>query len=334
MALTTRATRALGAVAAVTLAGAALAACGTEHMMSSAGAAAPAPSAPATVPAKPSAPSSAPAATPSTGHATPPGTPGPARTPAAGTGHHGSAHHGPTDPGTGRPQAPGHGSDAPRGTAAHGTAVQAPDRGTAVTARSIQHGVEAPGRSVALTFDDGPDPVWTPKVLEVLARHHAKATFCEIGPNARAHPDLVRRIAAAGHRLCDHSVHHDEAQSGKSQEYNRHEILDARDEISRAAASADAPLWYYRAPGGDFSPAIRAIAADHGLRPLGWTVDSDDWRRPGADAILATVNRELKPGAIVLMHDGGGDRSQTVQALETLLDRLDAAGYTYTFPQR
>lgn len=257
MALTTRATRALGAVAAVTLAGATLAACGTEHMMRSAGAAASAPSARATAPATPStpsapsapsAPSSAPAATPSTGHGTP------SRTPAAGTGHHGSAHHGPTAPGTGRPQAPGHSTDAPRGTAAHGTAVQAPDRGTAVTARSIQHGVEAPGRSVALTFDDGPDPEWTPKVLAVLARHHAKATFCEIGPNARAHPDLVRRIAAAGHRLCDHSVHHDEAQSGKSEEYNRHEILDARNEISRAAGSGDAPLWYYRAPGGDFSP--------------------------------------------------------------------------------
>ncbi|MFI2301117.1 polysaccharide deacetylase family protein [Actinacidiphila glaucinigra] len=339
MALTTRSTRALGAVAAVTLAGAALAACGTEHMVQNAGAAHSAPSAPAVAPpatpSAPSAPSSAPPAKPSTGHGTPPGT---ARTPAGtghhGTGHHGSAHHGPAAAGTGRPQVPAHGSDAPHGTAPHDPAVRAPDRATAVTARSIQHGVEAPGRSVALTFDDGPDPMWTPKVLEVLARHHAKATFCEIGPNARAHPDLVRRIAAAGHRLCDHSVHHDEAQSRKSPGYNRHEILDARDEISRAAGSGDAPLWYYRAPGGDFSPAIRAIAADHGLRPLGWTVDSDDWRRPGADAILATVNRELKPGAIVLMHDGGGDRSQTVQALEILLDRLDAAGYTYTFPQR
>ncbi|WP_431961849.1 polysaccharide deacetylase family protein [Actinacidiphila sp. bgisy160] len=332
MALTTRATRALGAVAAVTLAGAALAACGTEHMMRSAGATASAPSVRAAAPASPSALSSAPTApsapsAPSSAPTAPSGTPGAARTP-AGTARHDAA------PGTGRRPAPGHRTASPRGTAAHGTAVQAPARGTVVTARSIQHGVEAPGRSVALTFDDGPDPVWTPKVLDVLARHHAKATFCEIGPNARAHPDLVRRITAAGHRLCDHSVHHDEAQSRKSEEYNRHEILDAQSEISRAAGSGDTSLWYYRAPGGDFSPSIRAIAAGHGLRPLGWTVDSDDWRRPGVDAILATVNSELKPGAIVLMHDGGGDRSQTVRALETLLDRLDTAGYTYTFPQR
>lgn len=347
MALTTRAHRALGAVAAVTLTGAALAACGTEHTSAGAAAAASAPSVRATpstapsvpsVPSVSSGPSSVPAETPPAGHGAPSGTPRAARTP-AGTSHHDTSHHGTTRhdttaPGSGRPQAPGGGTDAPRGTAAHGTSVQAPARDTAVTALSIQHGVEAPGRSVALTFDDGPNPVWTPEVLDVLSRHHAKATFCEIGPNARAHPDLVRRIVAAGHRLCDHSVHHDEAQSRKSQVYNQHEILDARDEIARAAGSGSAPLWYYRAPGGDFSPAIRAIAAGNGLRPLGWTVDSEDWRRPGTNAILATVNRELKPGSIVLMHDGGGDRSQTVRALAVLLDRLDAAGYTYTFPQR
>ncbi|MDX3077447.1 polysaccharide deacetylase family protein, partial [Streptomyces sp. MI02-7b] len=212
-----------------------------------------------------------------------------------------------------------------------GTPAHAPAAGR--VDQSIQHGAEGGGKSVALTFDDGPDPTWTPKVLQVLAAHHAKATFCEIGPNATAHPDLVKKITAAGHRLCDHSVHHDEAQSGKSADYNRHEIVDAQQEISRAAGPGD-PVWYYRAPGGDFSPAIRAIAAGHGLRPLGWTVDSEDWRRPGVDSILKNVNTELRPGGIILMHDGGGDRSQTVQALGTLLDRLDAAGYTYTFPGR
>lgn len=326
MAPTIRPTRALGALAAVTLAGATLAACGTQHVMQSTGAAASGPSARATVS---SGPASAPAATPSTRPAAPSsGTPGAAAA-SPPTAHHGGGAPAPT-----RTPPPAHTTQRPHGTAAHGTPDRVPARGAAVTARSIQHGVEAPGRAVALTFDDGPDPVWTPRILEVLARHHAKATFCEIGPNARAHPGLVREIAAAGHRLCDHSVHHDEAQSHKSEEYNRHEILDARSEISRAAGTGDTPLWYYRAPGGDFSPAIRAIAADHGLRPLGWTVDSEDWRRPGADAIVSTVNSELRPGAIVLMHDGGGDRAQTVQALETLLDRLDAAGYTYTFPAR
>ncbi|WP_431954660.1 polysaccharide deacetylase family protein [Actinacidiphila sp. bgisy167] len=353
MALTIRSNRAFGAVAAVVLAGAALGACGTEHMVDNAGTAASAPSVRPTGSAAPSrppvhtAPPSAPAAPPAPRTGASSGTPGDAGRPAGaarhgagGTTHesrrldgsasHGTGHDGPAAPGaTDRRQAPGQGAGEPTGAGA-----QAPPRGTAVTGLTIQHGVEAPGKSVALTFDDGPNPVWTPKILALLAQHHAKATFCEIGPNAQAHPDLVRRIVAAGHRLCDHSVHHDEAQSRKSQVYNQHEILDARDEITSAAGSGSAPLWYYRAPGGDFSPAIRAIAAGNGLRPLGWTVDSEDWRRPGTNAILATVNRELKPGSIVLMHDGGGDRSQTVRALAVLLDRLDAAGYTYTFPQR
>jgi peptidoglycan/xylan/chitin deacetylase (PgdA/CDA1 family) len=188
---------------------------------------------------------------------------------------------------------------------------------------------------VALTFDDGPDPRWTPRILELLAQHHAQATFCEIGPNAQASPGLVKRITAAGHRLCDHSVHHDERQSSKSVEYNRHEIVDAQREIAAAAGpGTGARLWYYRAPGGDFSPVIRGIAAAHGLRPLGWTDDSEDWKRPGATTIVNNVMGELQPGGIVLMHDGGGDRSQTVEALALLLDRLDAAGCTYTFPAR
>ncbi|GAA1899015.1 polysaccharide deacetylase family protein [Streptantibioticus ferralitis] len=198
---------------------------------------------------------------------------------------------------------------------------------------AIQHGTEDGGKSVALTFDDGPDPRWTPQVLALLEQHHAKATFCEIGPNAQRYPYLTKEITAAGFRLCDHSVHHDEQQSHKSLDYNTHEIVDAQREISDAAG-AGAKLWYYRAPGGDFSPAIRNIAADHGLRPLGWTVDTNDWKCPGVPAILQTINQELKPGGIILMHDAGGDRSQSVAALAVLLDQLDAQGYTYSYPAR
>ncbi|MEW2517790.1 polysaccharide deacetylase family protein [Actinacidiphila alni] len=224
----------------------------------------------------------------------------------------------------------------PGGSTAPGTTPPTTD-GTDLSgtrpAESIQHSLEDGGKSVALTFDDGPDPRWTPQVLALLARHHAKATFCEIGPNAAAHPGLVRRITAEGHRLCDHSVHHDERQSGKSLAYNAHEIADAQRDIAKAAGPG-AKLWYYRAPGGDFTPPIRRIAADHGLRPLGWTVDSRDWERPGTAKVLATIGRELRPGSIVLMHDGGGDRRQTVAALAKLLDTLDAQGWTYSFPAR
>lgn len=233
-----------------------------------------------------------------------------------------------TPPATSSPRAPSAPSSPPPATVPSDDAP-----GGHRVSREIQHGLEDGGKAVALTFDDGPDPRWTPQILALLARHHAKATFCEIGPNAQAHPAVVRQIAAAGHRLCDHSVHHDEHQSSKSADYNRHEILDARQEIA-AAAGPGAEVPYYRAPGGDFKPWIREMAAGHGMRPLGWTSDSDDWKRPGAAAIVRHVNANLRPGAIVLMHDGGGDRSQTVQALSRLLDQLDAQHYTYSFPGR
>ncbi|MCM2419525.1 polysaccharide deacetylase family protein [Streptomyces sp. RKAG293] len=233
---------------------------------------------------------------------------------------------------TGTPPAPSSRPASPPASSSPTTPTDDAPGGTRVS-REIQHGLENGGKAVALTFDDGPDPRWTPQILALLARHHAKATFCEIGPNAQAHPAVVRQITAAGHRLCDHSVHHDEHQSAKSADYNTHEILDARQEIATAAGpGAEVP--YYRAPGGDFKPWIREIAAGHGMRPLGWTSDSDDWKRPGTAAIMRHINANLRPGAIVLMHDGGGDRTQTVQALSRLLDQLDAQHYTYSFPGR
>ncbi|WP_330336816.1 polysaccharide deacetylase family protein [Streptomyces sp. NBC_00557] len=195
----------------------------------------------------------------------------------------------------------------------------------------VGHGVEGSGRSVALTFDDGPDPRWTPQVLALLAQHHAKATFCEIGPLAQRYPYLTKAIVADGDRLCDHSVHHDEQQDRKSVEYNIHEIVDAKREITNAAGN-DLKLMYYRAPGGDWSPTIRGIAGANHLQPLGWSDDANDWRRPGVDGILRNINQDLRPGAIILMHDGGGDRSQTVQALARLLNQLDTQGYGYGFP--
>nr|WP_237550710.1 polysaccharide deacetylase family protein [Streptomyces sp. SID8354] len=198
---------------------------------------------------------------------------------------------------------------------------------------ALQFATQDGGKSVALTFDDGPDPRWTPKVLALLAQHHAKATFCEIGPNAQHHPDLTKAIVAAGDRLCDHSVHHNERQSSMPLDYNIHEIADAQRQISDAAGPG-AKLWYYRAPGGDFKPVIRDIAAQHGLRPIAWSDDSDDWKRPGVAGILQNINRNLHPGSIILMHDGGGDRSQTITALAKLLDQLDSQGYTYSFPAR
>lgn len=197
---------------------------------------------------------------------------------------------------------------------------------------TIAHASDKGARGVNITIDDGPDPVWTPQVLDVLREFGVKATFCMVGTQAQAHPDLVKQVVAAGHRLCDHSVSHDTTMDKKSEAYQSQEILDAERMITQASGGVR-PM-YYRAPGGAFTPYSRKLAASRGMRPLGWNVDSKDFERPGTDAIVATVERELPGGPTVLFHDAGGDRSQTVEALRQILPRLKDQGYSFGFPVR
>lgn len=197
---------------------------------------------------------------------------------------------------------------------------------------SMSHQAEADGKAVNLTLDDGPDPTWTPKALELLKRYDAKAVFCMIGPNAAAHPDLVKQVVAAGHRLCDHSVHHDVTMDDKPVSYQRAEIEQAEQSIE--AASGGVRPRYYRAPGGAFTPESRKFAASLGMRPLGWRIDPGDFERPGVDKIVQNVEAGVRAGhQTILMHDGGGDRSQTLAALERLLPWLKEQGYTFSFPK-
>ncbi|MCO1655592.1 polysaccharide deacetylase family protein [Pseudonocardia humida] len=177
-------------------------------------------------------------------------------------------------------------------------------------------------RTVALTFDDGPDPRWTPQVLDLLARHGAVATFCVLGENAERHPELLTEIVEAGMRLCDHSRTHDVDPAAPRDGLAHDELVDL------SGAEVD----WFRAPRGEWSESLQVAAGAEGMRPLGWSVDSRDWTRPGAGAIVAGVQRHLHPGAVVLMHDGGGDRGQTVEALEQLLPWLAAQCYTTGFP--
>ncbi|MFH8384171.1 polysaccharide deacetylase family protein [Kitasatospora sp. NPDC018058] len=195
----------------------------------------------------------------------------------------------------------------------------------------IAHASEAGGNAVNITIDDGPDPVWTPKVLDVLKEYGVKATFCMIGPQAKAHPDLVKQVIAAGHRLCDHTVDHDTSMDKKPVAYQEKEILDAKKMIEEAAGGG-AKVLYYRAPGGSFTPDSRRIAAANGMRPLGWNVDSKDFTKPGTAAIVDTVKKEIGLGPTILFHDGGGDRQQTVEALGQVLGWLKEQNRPTGFP--
>ncbi|MFF2349689.1 polysaccharide deacetylase family protein [Kitasatospora sp. NPDC058115] len=194
----------------------------------------------------------------------------------------------------------------------------------------VVHSTASGGRTVALTFDDGPGPA-TGQVLDLLAQYGARATFCLIGRQAVADPATVKRILAAGHRLCDHTVDHPQPFAAFPHDRAVQEIADGRRMIVQAGGP-DTEVGWFRAPGGAFTPDNRAIAADHGLRPLGWSVDPRDWSRPGTAAIVSAVQDRLRPGGVVLLHDGGGDRTQTVAALRQLLPWLTAQGYRFDFP--
>ncbi|MFD7080408.1 polysaccharide deacetylase family protein [Streptomyces sp. NPDC059918] len=197
----------------------------------------------------------------------------------------------------------------------------------------IAHASESGGNAVNITIDDGPDPQWTPKVLAVLKKYEVKATFCMIGPQAKAHPDLVKSVVAAGHRLCDHTMNHDTGMGKKPVAYQEQQILDAKKMIEDAAGGG-AKVEYYRAPGGAFTPDSRRIAAANGMRPLGWNVDTKDFGKPGVAAIVKAVKSEIGNGPTVLFHDGGGNRAQTVEALDQVLAWLKDQGRPTGFPVR
>ncbi|MFD6423762.1 polysaccharide deacetylase family protein [Streptomyces sp. NPDC060198] len=196
----------------------------------------------------------------------------------------------------------------------------------------IVHASDAGAKGVNITIDDGPDPVWTPKVLQLLKENGVKATFCMVGTQAEAYPDLVKAVVADGHRLCDHTVSHDTTMDKKSEAYQRQQILDAERMITEASGGVR-PM-YYRAPGGAFTPYSRQLAASRGMRPLGWNVDTKDFEHPGVETIVATVKSEIADGPTVLFHDAGGDRAQTLDALREVLPWLKEQGYTFGFPVR
>lgn len=215
--------------------------------------------------------------------------------------------------------------------------VSAPDarhQGGAVTkvAEEIAHASDRGARGVNITIDDGPDPTWTPQVLQLLKDNGVKATFCMVGTQAQAYPDLVKAVVAGGHRLCNHTVSHDTAMDKKSEAYQSQQILDAERMITKASGGVRPQ--YYRAPGGAFTPYSRHLAASRGMRPLGWNVDTKDFERPGADVMVATIKREISDGPTVLFHDAGGDRSQTLAALREILPWLRQQGYSFGFPVR
>jgi peptidoglycan-N-acetylglucosamine deacetylase len=180
--------------------------------------------------------------------------------------------------------------------------------------------------AVALTVDDGPHPEWTPRLLDLLARHEIRATFFLIGGEVRAHPGLARRIVAEGHSIGNHTMHHPERFGALPKAELEQEIVDAQRCIEDVTGVATT---WFRAPYGSWTPLVLERLRAHGLRGVDWSFDPEDWSEPGA-AHVARVVGGSGPGDIVLCHDGGGDRSGTVEALREVLPALLDRGTRFT----
>jgi peptidoglycan-N-acetylglucosamine deacetylase len=166
---------------------------------------------------------------------------------------------------------------------------------------------------LTLTFDDGPDPEWTPRLLDVLDRAGARATFFPIAPRAAAQPDLMARIFAGGHVIglhCNEHVRH-----------SSHDVEWIRRDTARALALLESvgvrpALW--RTPWGDTAAWSADVARENRLRIVHWTVDTHDWRGDCAEDMFRATKRELRSGAIVLAHDGIGPGSRRAGAAQTI----------------
>jgi peptidoglycan/xylan/chitin deacetylase (PgdA/CDA1 family) len=195
-----------------------------------------------------------------------------------------------------------------------------PSRSSAPSDRALGAKRTTGATAVALTFDDGPSPDWTPQVLDLLRERGVKATFCLVGTQVRKYPQLVARIVREGHTLCNHSWHHDLELGSRPDEVIRSDLTRTSAEIHQAVPGAG--IAYYRQPGGKWTPAVISIAKELGMAPLDWAVDPQDWNTPGTQAIIDRVMHSTHRGSIVLMHDGGGDRSETLAACKTLIPWL------------
>lgn len=174
---------------------------------------------------------------------------------------------------------------------------------------------------VALTFDDGPDPIDTPEIMNILKEKGVRATFFVLGQAAHDNPDLLKRLVKEGHEIGNHSFNHDYQQRRLLKEINQ------TDEQVYAATGTH--THFYRPPGGFLTKGQLESIKKNGQVVALWSVDSKDWRNPGVKQIVKNVLDNVSPGAIILLHDGGFQRTQTVKALAQIIDSLENQGYRF-----
>lgn len=225
--------------------------------------------------------------------------------------------------------------------------IQAPAPTTQVPANVLEGGpvidarsatepaktLRIPDRKIVITFDDGPDPVWTPRVLDSLKKYDAHGVFFVTGTMASRYPDLVQRMVDEGHEIGLHTFNHPDL---SFQTPGRIDWELSQNQLVLAGA-AGIRTSLFRPPYSSFSDAmdnkswpVTQYIGSRGYLTVVNNTDSEDWKRPGVDAIIERATPEGEQGAIILMHDSGGDRSQTVAALDTFLPQMKQRGYEFT----
>ncbi|MFI7498501.1 polysaccharide deacetylase family protein [Streptomyces sp. NPDC049687] len=185
-------------------------------------------------------------------------------------------------------------------------------------------------RTMVLTFDDGPDPRYTPHILDTLREYDVRAMFFVCGEMAVDHQKLLGRMADEGHVVGNHTWSHPLLTT-----LTRRQIRSQMTRTSKVIENGygERPRWF-RAPYGAWNRAAFQLGAELGMEPLAWTIDSLDWTTPGTRTIVDRVENGAAPGVVVLSHDAGGDRTQSVKALRRYLPHLLDSGYRITVPQR
>lgn len=179
---------------------------------------------------------------------------------------------------------------------------------------------------IALTFDDGPDPIETCAILDLLKRYEARSTFFVIGKRVAQFPDVVQRVINEGHEVANHTYSHDFFHLPASKRLVRDEIERTEQAIMKATGKR---TFLFRPPGGIYDETIIQVSNEMGLVPIMWSwhQDTEDWRRPGVRRIINKVLNNVRNGDIILFHDHVEGKTQTVAALEAILPELQKRGY-------
>ncbi|MFD2444265.1 polysaccharide deacetylase family protein [Bacillus sp. CGMCC 1.16607] len=185
--------------------------------------------------------------------------------------------------------------------------------------------VKTKEKLIAITFDDGPDPIYTPQILNTLKKYDAKATFYVIGAEAERFPDIIKREVLEGHELGYHTYRH-YFKDNFNKTKLKNELKHTSNVLKKISGYSPAT---FRPIAGYYDEQIVNTAVESGYKVIlwSWHQDTKDWKKPGIQTIVRNMVSDKRPGDIIIFHDAGGDRSQTVKALENILETLYKDGY-------